>query len=139
MDMNKGMFCALIVWFSLGLTNGEAQSGAWRLWAEGLPSGVYPRMAVAPNHDIFYSLLGTGIKQGFVYKANTMAINGQFAELPKVPRPVSVQNNIVALGYNAQSEPLVGVLEQICRNPGCLDWIKHQNNGKLRYLIKFLI
>ncbi len=115
--MNKGMFCALIVWFSLGLTNGEAQSGAWRLWAEGLPSGVYPRMAVAPNHDIFYSLLGTGIKQGFVYKANTMAINGQFAELPKVPRPVSVQNNIVALGYNAQSEPLVGVFRTDLSEP----------------------
>jgi len=115
--MEISRFYKLLFYLSIAFTSAHGQSTGWRLWAEGLPSGVYPRMAVAPNHDIFYSLLGTGIKQGLVYKANTTDINGLFRELPKVPRPVSVQNNIVALGYNAQSEPFVGVFRTDLAEP----------------------
>lgn len=87
----------------------NAQSPEWKLWATGLPSGVFPRMAVAPNHDLFYTLLGTGTNLGYVYKANTSESVGNFQPLPQIPRPPSIQNNIVALGYNVHSEPMVGI------------------------------
>ena len=77
---------------------GFAQNPSWRLWADGLPTGVYPRMVVAPNHDIFYSLLGAGTNLGLVFKANTQDAMGQFTALPKISRPSTIQNNIVALG-----------------------------------------
>ena len=86
-----------------------AQTQAWTLWASGLPTGVYPRMVVAPNHDIFYALLGAGTNLGYVYRANTLEDSGQFEAMPQIPRPASIQNNIVALGYNKLSEPLVGI------------------------------
>lgn len=95
----------LVGFFSVGFT----QSPSWRLWADGLPTGVYPRMVVAPNHDIFYSLLGAGTNLGLVFKANTQDALGQFTALPKIPRPSTIQNNIVALGYNKKSEAIVGI------------------------------
>ena len=52
----------------------SVQAQSWTLWASGLQSGVYPRMTVAPNHDIFYTLLGTGINAGYVWKANTQQV-----------------------------------------------------------------
>ena len=104
------MRCIYSILIIMGyLLNGYAQSSAWTLWASGLPSGVYPRMAVAPNHDIFYALLGAGTNLGYVYRASTLDDSGQFEAMPQIPRPVSIQNNIVALGYNKLSEPLVGI------------------------------
>lgn len=93
----------------------EAQS--WTLWATGLQSGVYPRMTVAPNHDIFYTLLGTGINQGYIWKANTQDAQGQFVALPQIPRPATIQNNIVALGCNQWSEPLAGIYRTDSNDP----------------------
>lgn len=87
----------------------HAQSPSWKLWASGLPSGVYPRMVVAPNHDIFYTLLGTGINLGYIYKANTQQSTGSFTALTQIPRPSTIQNNIVALGYNKNSEAIAGI------------------------------
>ena len=86
-----------------------AQSQSWSLWASGLPTGVYPRMVVAPNHDIFYALLGAGTNLGYVHRANALEATGQFEAMPQIPRPASIQNNIVALGYNRLSEPMVGI------------------------------
>ena len=93
------------------------QQPSWRLWSSGLPTGVYPRMAVAPNHDIFYALLGAGTHLGLVYKANTLSDHGDFHPLPQIPRPVSIQNNIVALGYNRFGAPLVGIYRSDTAEP----------------------
>jgi hypothetical protein len=95
----------------------SAQTPSWRLWASGLPTGVYPRMAVAPNHTIFYTLLGTGINLGYIYKANTQDAIGDFEALPQIPRPSTIQNNIVALGYNQWSEPLAGIYRTEISDP----------------------
>jgi hypothetical protein len=117
--MNKpstwiGMF---LLWNFIIHGNLGAQSPTWTLWASGLPSGVYPRMAVAPNHDIFYTLLGAGINLGYIYKANTQDASGHFTSLPKIPRPATIQNNIVALGYNQWSEPLAGIYRSEITDP----------------------
>lgn len=104
--MQFGKFILSIAFFML---HHFALSQSWTLWASGLPSGVYPRMAVAPNHDIFYTLLGTGQNLGLIYKANTTESSGHFVSLPQIPRPSSIQNNIVALGYNRWSAPIAGI------------------------------
>ncbi len=95
----------------------SAQTPSWQLWASGLPTGVYPRMVVAPNHDIFYALLGAGTNLGFIYKANTQDAFGDFNALPVIPRPATIQNNIVALGYNKWSEPLAGIYRSEISDP----------------------
>lgn len=100
------------------------QQSSWSLWASGLPTGVYPRMAVAPDHDIFYTLLGAGQNLGYVYKANTQESAGHFMPLPQIPRPASIQNNIVALGYNRQSVPLVGIYRNNVAEP----WLFRYND-----------
>ncbi len=100
--------CGLII-LTAAYCPAYAQTQTWTLWASGLPSGVYPRMALAPNHDIFYALLGAGTNLGYVYRANALEDSGQFEAMPQIPRPVSIQNNIVALGYNKFSEPIVGI------------------------------
>jgi hypothetical protein len=98
-----------LLWNLMIHVNLTAQSPTWKLWASGLQTGVFPKMVVAPNHDIFYTLLGTGINLGYIYKANTQDVNGQFTAFPQIPRPATIQNNIVALGYNQWSEPLAGI------------------------------
>src|SRR5690349_12247929 len=80
-----------------------AQQGQWTLWASGLANGVYPRMAVAPDHSIYYTLLGAGVQLGRIYQANTQEATGDFHSLPVIPRPATIQNNIVAVGYNQDS------------------------------------
>lgn len=102
-------FCFLIFICVLRMNSIVSQTPSWKLWASGLPSGVYPRMAVAPNHDIFYALLGTGINLGYIYKANTQQTTGSFTALPQIPRTSTIQNNIVALGYNKNSEAIAGI------------------------------
>lgn len=94
-----------------------AQTPTWQLWASGLPPGVYPRMTIAPNHDIFYTLLGAGSNLGYIYKANTQDATGDFNALPIIPRPVTIQNNIVALGCNKWSEPLAGIYRSEINDP----------------------
>lgn len=100
---------------TIGLCYG--QSGEWQLWASGLPQGAYPRMVVAPNHDMFFTYLGTPFKLGTIFKANTSNQWAGFSELPPIPRPTTIQNNIVALGYNALSEPLAGIYRTDLNEP----------------------
>lgn len=107
--INKMMRYSILFVFLILVIRIPLAQPSWKLWATGLPTGVYPRMAVAPNHDIFYALLGAGIKLGYVYKANTADAFGTFIELPQIPRPSSIQNNIVALGFNKLNEPIVGI------------------------------
>ena len=108
---------AMLLFFSLPCALCNAQNPTWTLWASGLPTGVYPRMTVAPNHDIFYALLGAGTNLGLIYKANTQDVHGDFTSLPQIPRPTTIQNNIVALGYNQWSEPLAGIYRSEINDP----------------------
>lgn len=117
-------FCKLSLILGLLVASITAKSQTWTLWASGLPSGVYPRMVVSPNHDIFYTLLGTGVKLGTIYKANTLDKNPNFSALPIIPRPASIQNNIVALGFNNNNEPLAGIYRSNMSEP----WLFRFNN-----------
>ena len=119
----------LLIFFCLQIQICSGQSGQWQLWASGLPQGAYPRMVVAPNHDIFFALLGTPFKLGTIFKANTLNQQAGFVELPPVPRPLTVQNNIVALGYNAQSEPLAGIYRTDINEP----WLFHFNSATQKW------
>lgn len=116
MELKKPTHLAILL---LGLFNNviSIQAQSWTLWSSGLQSGVYPRMTVAPNHDIFYTLLGTGVNLGYIWKANTQDDHGQFTALPQIPRPVTIQNNIVALGCNQWSEPLAGIYRTDINDP----------------------
>ncbi|MBL0007229.1 MAG: hypothetical protein IPP25_08625 [Saprospiraceae bacterium] len=107
----------LSIYFILHYGFFSAQTPTWQLWASGLPTGVYPRMTVAPNHDIFYTLLGAGSNLGYIYKANTQDATGDFNALPIIPRPATIQNNIVALGCNKWSEPLAGIYRSEINDP----------------------
>jgi len=107
----------LSIYFILHYGFFSAQTPTWQLWASDLPTGVYPRMTVAPNHDIFYTLLGAGSNLGYIYKANTQDATGDFNALPIIPRPATIQNNIVALGCNKWSEPLAGIYRSEINDP----------------------
>jgi hypothetical protein len=101
--LSLSMLSALVV-----STTALAQSSPWRLWASGLPVGIHPRVTVAPDHSIYYGLLGGGTP-GVIYKApNALAASGSFAALPAIPY-LSIVNNIMALTTSANSEPVVGI------------------------------
>jgi hypothetical protein len=86
-----------------------AQSGAWQLWASGLPPGLHPRLAVGPDHTIYYGVQGGAPPLGVIHRAsNTLASSGTFAALPAIPY-VSITNNIQALTTTALGEPVVGI------------------------------
>lgn len=102
--MKKGILLLMSI---LSTILSSAQNPSWQLWASGLPSGTYPKLSIAPNHDIYYGLGGSPII-GTIYKANTLASNGSFAALPAVPVPSSLQNNIQCIITNNNNEPLVG-------------------------------
>jgi hypothetical protein len=110
-------FSRILLILVLFISTYSVKAQTWTLWATGLQSGVYPRMTVAPNHDIFYTLLGTGINQGYIWKANTQNAQGHFTTLPQIPRPATIQNNIVALGCNQLSEPLAGIYRTDINDP----------------------
>lgn len=119
----------LILFICLSFWSTQAQNPTWKLWASGLPSGVYPRMVVAPNHDIFYTLLGTGVQLGYIYKANTQDSNPIFQALPQIPRPSTIQNNIVALGYNHQNEVMAGIYRTDQQQP----WLFRFDHQKMAW------
>jgi hypothetical protein len=86
----------------------HAQTPTWQLWASGLPGGYRPRIAVAPDHSIYYGLLSASA-HGILYKAgNALAPSGSFAAMPPIPY-LSITNNIAALTTSANSEPVVGI------------------------------
>lgn len=74
-------------------------------------------MSVAPNHDIFYGLVGSGGPHGIIYKANTTAANGSFTALPAAPLPASLTNNIMTILCNVNSEPIVGIFRSNTADP----------------------
>lgn len=95
----------------------NAQNPSWQLWAQGLQQGAYPHLEVAPNHDIFYSLVGTPPPLGVVYKANTQTSQGSFTTLPAIPLPASLANNVMCVIANAESEPIAGVYRNNTAEP----------------------
>jgi hypothetical protein len=109
--------------FLLLFTSANAQT--WTLWASGLPAGSFPRMTVAPNHDIYYTLLSAPNSPGIVYKANTTATSGSFSGLPAVPFPASHQNNINCLIASDSSQLIVGIMRTNILEP----WIFKFNTG----------
>ena len=96
---------------------GNSQVNAWTLWAKNLPSGVYPKLSIAKNHDIYYGLTGTPGEKGILYKSNTMDASGSFSALPKIPLSISVVNNIQTIICNLNNEPIVGIFRNNASEP----------------------
>lgn len=109
----------LLFFFSLAVFSSilKAQTGKWELWASGLQQGVSPRMTIAPNHDIFYNLLGTGLKKGVIYKANALASAGNFVAMDTIPYPKTLVNNIFCITTNKNSEPIAGIFRSNVMDP----------------------
>ncbi|MFN8361722.1 MAG: hypothetical protein U0264_17570 [Candidatus Kapaibacterium sp.] len=110
------VFITILI-FQRGILSLHAQTQQWKAWASGLPSGTFPKMAVAPNHDIFYSLVGTGSALGTLYKANTTQTSPTFTALPPIPLPASHVNNIQCITTNQVSEPIVGIFRNDVGEP----------------------
>lgn len=86
-----------------------APAAGWQLWATGLPGGLHPRLAVGPDHTIYYGLQATGGTRGVIYQAsNALAASGSFTAMAPIPY-LTITNNIQALTTNANSEPVVGI------------------------------
>jgi len=96
---------------------GNSQVNAWTLWAKNLPSGVYPKLSIAKNHDIYFGLTGTPGEKGILYKSNTMDASGSFSALPKIPLSISVVNNIQTIICNLNNEPIVGIFRNNASEP----------------------
>jgi len=87
----------------------HAAAPSWQLWASGLQQGIHPRLAIAPDHSIYYGLLATGGGKGLVYKAtDTLAPSGSFVALAPIPYVTSL-NNIQGLTTTKNSEPVAGI------------------------------
>ena len=106
-----------LIVFILLINKLQAQTSSWSLWASGLPGGAFPKMWVAPNHDMFYGLTGTGGTKGLVYKANTLNQTGSFTVMPAIPVPASITNNIQTIVTNSNNEPIVGIFRSEISEP----------------------
>lgn len=94
-----------------------AQNNSWQLWATGLPQGVYPKLAIAKNHDIYYGLVAGIGEKGIIYKSNTNGKLGVFNAMPKIPIPLSITNNIQDIICNKNNEPIVGIFRSNLSEP----------------------
>ena len=122
-------FTSILLLFSFSAV---AQSGSWQLWATGLTSGAFPRLAIAPNHDIFFVRMssGGGITPGVIYKANTQSAFGTFTALPAIPVPASLVNNVYSITTNQNSEPIAGIFRSISTDP----WLYRFNNATQQWV-----
>ncbi|MFO1493601.1 MAG: hypothetical protein U1F26_02960 [Lysobacterales bacterium] len=99
----------LLLALGLASVHGRGEAAGWQLWASGLPGGLHPRLAIGPDHSIYYGVQATGGTRGIVHRANdALAPAGTFSALPPIPY-LSITNNIQALTTNAASEPVVGI------------------------------
>jgi hypothetical protein len=113
--------------FILLLSQCSTQTASWHLWAEGLPAGVFPKMCIADNHDIYYTLLGTASTPGVVYKANTVTAVGNFIAMPAIPLPPSHQNNVQCIITNSQDELIAGIFRSVQDDPWLFRFDKIKN------------
>ena len=127
--MNKPLFSFIILIF---IFQSSVTSQSWQLWGTGPISGAFPRMTVAPNHDIFYTRQsgGGGIIPGVIYKSNTQNAVGNFVALPAIPVPPSLLNNIFSICTNQNNEPIAGIL----RNNGADPWLYRFNNSTQQWV-----
>ena len=108
-----------------------AQSGSWQLWATGLTVGAWPRLAIAPNHDIFFVRMSAGgITPGIIYMANTQSATGTFTALPAIPVPASLVNNVFSITTNQNSEPIAGIFRSNSSDP----WLFRFNNATQQWV-----
>ena len=120
------IFALLIICFST-----KAQNGSWQLWATGVTSGAWPRLTVAPNHDIFFVRMSAGgITPGVLYKANTQSVVGNFVPMPAIPVPASLVNNVFSITTNQNSEPIAGIFRNISTDP----WLYRFNNATQQWV-----
>ncbi|HMG13837.1 MAG TPA: hypothetical protein VK590_00250, partial [Saprospiraceae bacterium] len=117
-------FFIISIFVSLLINSMNAQTGSWKLWASGVQQGGSPRLAIAPNHDIYYALLATGFKKGIVYKANTLSGIGSFTAMDSIPYPKSLVNNVFCLTTNQNSEPIAGIFRNNIMDP----WLFRYDN-----------
>jgi hypothetical protein len=97
-----------------------AAAETWVRWADhtnGVPQGVYPRIAVASStHSIFFSYrLPLPDMKGRVYRADMTDPGRKFTLMPQAGFnvPASVNNpqfNVFSMTTNAAGEPIVGLL-----------------------------
>jgi MYXO-CTERM domain-containing protein len=96
------------------LVGAEARADVWTLWAEGLPSGVSPSIAVSAEREIFYGFLAPQLDgEGTIYRASLDDPQRVFSAMPKYPLPApqmaTSYNNVMTLVINARGEPVVGL------------------------------
>ncbi len=108
---------ACILLLQLNYILSYSQNASWTLWASGLPSGVYPKMTISANHDIYYTLVGTGTTPGVVYKSNTQSPSGIFTAMPAIPLPSSHQNNVQCIITNQHNELIAGIFRTDLNDP----------------------
>lgn len=90
---------------------------SWKLWASELPAGVFPKLAIAPNHDIFYGLTGTPGPKGIVFNQNTTDPRGKFKQRLTFPVPASNTNNIKTRIFNQQNYLIAGIFRSNAADP----------------------
>lgn len=113
--MSKAGFIFIVIYAIL--TENLSAQASWKLWASGLPAGVFPKLTVAPNHDIYYGLTGTTGPKGVLYRGNTQDPMGIFSQLPAIPLPNSVTNNIQILICNQNNDLIAGIFRSNAADP----------------------
>lgn len=110
------LFFALSI-FTVNVYYGKAQDTSWKLWAEGLQKGIYPRLSVSDSHEIYYGVMGTADTKGIITYGNTTDSQGSFVSLPPIPLPSSQLNNIQTIVTNRIGEPIVGIFRNNTEEP----------------------
>ena len=119
------LFLILIISYS------SKSQGSWQLWGSGVTSGAWPRLTVAPNHDIFFvRMSGGSITPGVLYKANTQSVTGTFVAMPAIPVPPSLVNNVYSITTNQNSEPIAGIFRSNIFDP----WLFRFNNSTQQWV-----
>lgn len=117
------------------LTVNLSTQASWKLWASGLPAGEFPKLAIAPNHDIFYGLTGTPGPKGIVFNQNTTDPRGKFKQRLTFPVPASNTNNIKTRIFNQQNYLIAGIFRSNAADRFIFYFIKKVKHGNMSLLI----
>lgn len=112
----KGVEFIFIVIYLFLTVNSSAQA-SWGLWTSGLPAGIFPKLAIAPNHNIFYGLTGTPGTKGIVFKGNTTDPMVIFKQLPTIPVSARITNNIQTQICNQKNDLIAGIFRSNAADP----------------------
>ncbi|HRI10674.1 MAG TPA: hypothetical protein PKW35_22795, partial [Nannocystaceae bacterium] len=113
MAIFRALTCPSIAAFTL-LVATDVRADGWTLWAEGLPGGVTPSIAISDQGEIFYALLAPQMDaNGTIYRASLDDPARVFTAMPTYPLPELKQNtsynNVMAMTTNGLGEPIVGL------------------------------